>query len=210
MPLWNAWIAADTIRPDAPMYPTMLKDEKWKPEHKQQYVAYPFEAANRQAAEAIMTTLKRDGIPQSASVEPEQEPVEPPPPPVKLWRHRGHPDFIDAQGPRLGLPPVETYKARNNKEIHAASTILGQLTGHYHRIRKEGTLPVGMTPQERAQIADTFRHVELEISRLHALAAASVEMANEGYRAFHIPIPARGFSVVAASDTVSVTEKASE
>ena len=111
-----------------------------------------------------------------------------------MWRFRGTPHYLDAQGDRLGLSKVLTDRARNNPEVYRASVLLGQLCERYHRLPKEGGRAV-IFPAELAQIRGTLGQCELELGKLHALAAASQAMVNEAHRAFGLEPPERHFRV---------------
>jgi hypothetical protein len=111
-----------------------------------------------------------------------------------MWRFRGTPHYLDAQGERLGLSKVLTDRARHNPEVYRVSVLLGQLCERYHRATKEGGRAV-VTPAELAQIRGTLGQCEQELEKLHALAAASQAMVDEAHQAFGLEAPGRHFRV---------------
>jgi hypothetical protein len=111
-----------------------------------------------------------------------------------MWRFRGTPHYLDAQGDRLGLSKVLTDRARHNPEVYRVSVLLGQLCERYHRApRQEGRAVV--PPAELAQIRGTLGQCEQELEKLHALAAASQAMVDEAHQAFGLDVPERRFRV---------------
>ena len=111
-----------------------------------------------------------------------------------MWRFRGTPYYLDAQGERLGLSKVLTDRARHNPEVYRVSVLLGQLCERYHRAPKEGGRAV-VPPAELAQIRGTLGQCEQELEKLHALAAASQAMVDEAHGAFGLEVPGRHFRV---------------
>jgi hypothetical protein len=111
-----------------------------------------------------------------------------------MWRFRGTPHYLEAQGDRLALAKISIARARNNREIYRVSGLLGQLCERYHRAPKEGGRAV-VVPAELAQIQGTLGQCELELQKLHALAAASQAMVDEAHRAFGLEPPERRFRV---------------
>ena len=111
-----------------------------------------------------------------------------------MWRFRGTPHYLDAQGDRLGLSKVLTDRARHNPEVYRVSVLLGQLCERYHRAPKEGGRAV-VLPAELAQIRGTLGQCEQELEKLHALAAASQAMVNKAHQAFGLELPGRRFRV---------------
>jgi hypothetical protein len=117
-----------------------------------------------------------------------------------MWRFRGTPFYLDAQADRLGLSKVLVDRARTNAEIHRISTLLGQLCERYHHAPKEDGRIATVFPAELAQIQGTLGQVECELSKLHALAAASQAMVDEAYQAFGLAVPKRTHRVVCDFD----------
>lgn len=111
-----------------------------------------------------------------------------------MWRFRGTPHYLDAQGDRLGLSKVLTDRARHNAEIYRVSTLLGQLCERYHLAARNGD-PTAIQPAELAQVRGTLGQCEQELAKLHALAAASQTMIDEAHRAFGLEMPDRSFGV---------------
>jgi hypothetical protein len=111
-----------------------------------------------------------------------------------MWRFRGTPHYLNAQGDRLGLSRVLTDRARHNAEIHRVSVLLGQLCERYHRAPKEGGKAV-VFPTELAQIRGTLGQAEQELEKLHALAAGAAAMLDEAHEAFGLAPPERAFRV---------------
>jgi hypothetical protein len=116
-----------------------------------------------------------------------------------VWRFRGSPHYIERQAARLGVSQVLADRARHNTEIHRVSVLLGQLCERYHRARKESGAPV-FFPLELSQVRGTLDQGEQELQKLHALAAASAAMLDEGWQAFGLASPERSFSVTCDFD----------
>ena len=111
-----------------------------------------------------------------------------------MWRFRGTPYYLDAQGDRLGLSKVLIDRARHNQEVYRMSVLLGQLCERYHKAAKEGGRAV-LPPAELAQIRGTLGQCEQELEKLHALAAAAQAMVDEAHLAFGLGVPDRCFRV---------------
>jgi hypothetical protein len=111
-----------------------------------------------------------------------------------VWRFRGSPHYIERQAARLGVSQVLADRARHNAEIHRVSVLLGQLCERYHRARKEEGNPI-FFPLELSQVRGTLDQGEQELQKLHALAAASAAMLDEGWQAFGLTPPERHFGV---------------
>jgi hypothetical protein len=118
---------------------------------------------------------------------------------IIVWRFRGSPHYIERQAARLGVSQVLADRARHNAEIHRVSVLLGQLCERYHRARKEDGKPV-FFPLELSQVRGTLDQGEQELQKLHALAAASAEMLDEGWQAFGLASPERHFGVMCEFD----------
>jgi hypothetical protein len=117
-----------------------------------------------------------------------------------LWRFRGSPHYLDAQAARLGLPKVLADRARHNAEIFRVQVLVSQLCERFHRARKENGKPVFALP-ELAQIKGTLEQAELELQKLHMLAAATAAMLDEAWMAFELLAPNRPFAVCCDYDT---------
>jgi hypothetical protein len=111
-----------------------------------------------------------------------------------MWRFRGTPYYLDAQGERLGLSKVLTDRARHNPEVYRVSVLLGQLCERYHQAPKQDGRAV-VLPAELAQIRGTLGQCEQELEKLHALAAAAQAMVDEAHQAFGLDLPERRFRV---------------
>jgi hypothetical protein len=111
-----------------------------------------------------------------------------------MWRFRGTPYYLDAQGDRLGLSKVLTDRARHNPEVYRVSVLLGQLCERYHQARKQDGRAV-VLPAELAQVRGTLGQCEQELDKLHALAAAAQAMVDEAHQAFGLDAPERRFRV---------------
>jgi hypothetical protein len=117
-----------------------------------------------------------------------------------MWRFRGSPHYLDKQASRLGLPKVLADRARHNAEIFRVQVLVSQLCERYHRARKEDGRPVFGQP-ELGQIRGTLEQAELELQKLHMLAAAAAAMLNEAWEAFALAPPNRPFEVLCNYDT---------
>jgi hypothetical protein len=111
-----------------------------------------------------------------------------------MWRFRGSPHYLDQQAQRLGITQVLADRARHNPEIYRLSVLLAQLSERYHRARKENGKPLLYTT-ELAQIKGTLEQCELELQKLHLLAAAADGMLDEAWHAFGCEPPERLFEV---------------
>jgi hypothetical protein len=121
-----------------------------------------------------------------------------------MWRFRGTPHYLNAQGERLGLSRVLTDRARLNAELHRISALLGQLCDRYHRAPKDGGTAV-LPPAELAQVRGTIGQCEQEMEKLHALAGAAQAMIDEASEAFGLDIPDRHFRVRCDFDELPAT-----
>ncbi len=111
-----------------------------------------------------------------------------------LWRFRGLPHYMAAQGDRLSLPRILTDRTRHNAEGHKVSALLAQLCDRYHKARKEDGHPV-LYPTELAQVEACLGQCERESEKLHALAATAQAMIDEARAAFRLEPLHRRFSV---------------
>jgi hypothetical protein len=116
-----------------------------------------------------------------------------------LWRFRGSPHYLDAQAARLGLSKVLADRARHNAEILRVQVLVSQLCERFHRARKEDGVPVFGSP-ELAQVKGTLEQAELELQKLHMLAAASAAMLDDAWSAFRLAAPNRPFAVLCDYD----------
>jgi hypothetical protein len=117
-----------------------------------------------------------------------------------VWRFRGTPHYLDAQGDRLGLSKTQVDRARTNPEIHRVSTLLGQLCERYHRAPKDEHGRAVIVPVELAQVKGTLGQVEQELDKLHALAGAAQAMIDEAWIAFGEKPPERHFRIACDFD----------
>ncbi len=117
-----------------------------------------------------------------------------------MWRFRGSPYFLDRQAARLGLTKVLADRSRHNAEIYRCQVLISQLCERYHRARKEEGKPVFGQP-ELAQVRGTLEQAELELQKLHMLAAASADMLGEAWMAFGFEPPTRPYEVRCDYDT---------
>jgi hypothetical protein len=112
-----------------------------------------------------------------------------------MWRFRGTPHYLAAQAKRLGITQVLADKARHNPEIYRLAVLLAQLCERYHKVPKEDGRPV-FWPTELAQVKGTLEQCELELSKLHMLAATADAMLAEAWQAFGLDEPVRRFTVI--------------
>jgi hypothetical protein len=117
-----------------------------------------------------------------------------------FWRFRGSPHYLDAQAARLGLSKVLADRARHNAEIFRVQVLISQLCERFHRARKENGKPVFGQP-ELAQVKGTLEQAELELQKLHMLAAASAAMLDEAWSAFGLSPGKRPYEVLCDYDT---------
>jgi hypothetical protein len=117
-----------------------------------------------------------------------------------MWRFRGSPYYLDQQARRLGITQVLADRARNNSEIYRVAVLLAQLSVRYHQARHENDKPI-LFATELAQVKGTLEQCELELQKLHMLAASADAMLADAWDAFGFPRPVRLFEVMANSDT---------
>ena len=111
-----------------------------------------------------------------------------------MWRFRGSPHYLDQQAKTAGNHPGSRRSRRHNPEIYRLAVLLAQLSERYHRVRRENGKPVFHTT-ELAQIKGTLEQCELELQKLHMLAAAADVMLDEAWRAFGFQDAQRLFEV---------------
>jgi hypothetical protein len=116
-----------------------------------------------------------------------------------MWRFRGTPHYLDQQAKRLGITQVLADRARSNPEIYRVAVLLAQLSERYHSARRENGQPV-LYQTELAQVKGTLEQCELELQKLHMLAAASDAMLADAWQAFGFPKQSRIFEVHTAVD----------
>jgi hypothetical protein len=116
-----------------------------------------------------------------------------------MWRFRGTPHYLAAQGRRLGISSKLTDQARHSKEIYGISVLLAQLCERYHRL-KAGDDSRPIPARDLAEVRGTLSLCELDADKLHALAAASHTMLDEAYLEFGLPLPERHFCVMCDFD----------
>lgn len=115
------------------------------------------------------------------------------------WQFRGTTYYLDAQARRLGVDQVVAVRARHNAEIYRVSVPIAQLCERYHRAPiVDGATTFGASDLE--QIKDTLARCELEVEKLHALAAAAASIVDEAYAAFGLAAPTRAFGVASMFD----------
>jgi hypothetical protein len=100
-----------------------------------------------------------------------------------FWRFRGSPFYLSRHATRLGLPPELPHSARHNAEIFRVATLCSQLCEHWHRARRENGVPV-LTDLELLRLKATIDRIEIEVNKLHVLAAAASDMLGEAREAF--------------------------
>ena len=116
-----------------------------------------------------------------------------------MWRYRGTPHYLRIQAQTMGIAQILADRSRNNPEIYHVSVLLAQLCERYHKARKQDGRPVfGLT--EREQIRGTLEQCELELQKLHMLAATADAMMAEAWVAFDLEPPKRTFKVQCCND----------
>ncbi len=116
-----------------------------------------------------------------------------------MWRFRGTPPYLAAQAKRLGVNEVLADRARHNPEIYRTAALLSQLCERYHNARKEDGKPV-FQPLELEQVKGTLYQCELELQKLHVLAAAAQFMLAEAWEAFGMEPAKRTFEIMSDND----------
>jgi len=117
-----------------------------------------------------------------------------------MWRFRGSPHYLDAQAKRLGVAESIASRARHNAEIFRVQVLLAQLSERYHRAPKENGEPRFGGP-ELAQIKGTLEQAELEVQKLHMLAASAAAAVDEAAAAFHCTLTPRPYELLCEYDT---------
>lgn len=197
MPVWSAVGAPRSDRPHAIVSDDGQRIEKPLAatdvpiDRAREQVLIRFPADSIESATAIFRTLMHQGIKgfQLYKV------------PVKgaMWRHRGGPHYLGTQGFRLRIPQVVTDRSKSNVELYGETQLLNQTCERYHKARKEGNVAM-LSPPEAAQVKASLGEAKKYSDRLHALAAASLEMMNEAWDAFGFARPPREFWVSSIYD----------
>jgi hypothetical protein len=117
-----------------------------------------------------------------------------------MWRFRGSPFYLAKAAKRLGVAQELVHTSRHNAEIFKLATLVSQLCEHWHRARRENGMPVFYAP-ELERLKSTLLRCELEVQKLHILAAAADEMLTEAWDAFGLTKPKRVFEVMSDLDT---------
>lgn len=117
-----------------------------------------------------------------------------------IWRFHGVSPYLRIQGDRLGLSRVLTDRARVNQEIHRVSILVAQLCDQYHKTPGATDGTPRLRPIDIPAIRGTLGQCEMELEKLHALAAAAAVIIDEAHRAYGLEPPARHFRVVCDFD----------
>ena len=117
-----------------------------------------------------------------------------------MWRFRGSPYYLGTQARRLGVSQEFVHVSRHNAEIYRVHTLTNALSECWHGMRKEDGIPV-LSPGERDRIKGTLGRVEIEVQKLHVLAAAADQMLAEARAAFGLEQPGQRFAVILEPDT---------
>lgn len=115
-----------------------------------------------------------------------------------MWRFRGSMHYLGRATRRLGLDQTVADQARHNPEFYRLCQLVGTLSERYHRARREDGVPV-FYPSELSQIKSIIEQCELELQKLHMLAAASDVILADVWPAFNFHEPERPFGVWAAN-----------
>lgn len=126
---------------------------------------------------------------------------------LMAWHFRGSPHYVVAQARRLGLSVALLTKDKPNKEINDIGSVLAQLCDRYHRTPLQPCLP-GEQPISRfgapelMQIRAALDQAEIQVDKLHAVAAASQAMLTEAYPALGLEPRSRSFAVISEYDEI--------
>jgi hypothetical protein len=115
------------------------------------------------------------------------------------WHFRGTPYFLASQNHRIGLGEMPLKAAEKNSQIHRISTILAQLCQRFHNAPKDAGRPA-FGYVENEQIKASLRQCEIDLEKLHLLAAAADAMMAEAYQHLGIEAPKRAFAVFSGAD----------
>lgn len=199
MPTWTALGPPRADRPhaiesedgqriEAPRLPTDTPIDRAR-----EQVLIRFPAEDLTSASVIFRALMRDGV---RGFQLHKVPLK-----SSLWRHRGGPHYLHAQGFRLRIPQVVTDKSKSNVELYGQTQLLNQTCERYHKAPKENGI-ARLSPPEAAQVKATLGEAQKYCARLHALAAASLEEMDEAWDAFGWDRPAREYWVASIYDEV--------
>jgi hypothetical protein len=150
-----------------------------------------WEAGDRGQAAAYFVTLLKNGIPHVPATEIAKVPL-------RVWRFRGAPHYIEQQGERLRLTTQTVKRAVDNKELRWMAGLLSQLSERLVRVFNNGD--VHLDPKEAEAVHSTFLQAEESIARLHLLAASSAHAVDEARAAYNLPPYARPFAVTCEFD----------
>lgn len=118
------------------------------------------------------------------------------------WHFRGSPHYIAAQARRLGLSVALLTRDKPNSEINGIGTVLAQLCSRYHQTPKQLGIPRFGAPELR-QIRAALDQCEIQVDKLHTVAAASQAMLAEAYAELDLEPRSRYFSVACEFDDIT-------
>jgi hypothetical protein len=183
------------------VYPTEYHPEGQKASSPYLQPVYTFEANTTADAGSQFRHMALNGIP------PSQYECKVVPNPKKLWRFRGAPNHVGRVAREMALPDSFMIKMNKCPRIQDLNTLVAQTCERYHNIRMSRADCIEFSTQDKAVVGSTLKHGEDSISMLHCLAKASVDIADEAYKAFGIDLPERNFSVTIGPPAVTtVTE----
>jgi hypothetical protein len=137
--------------------------------------------------------LLRDGIPHTDPRQLFQAPS-------RVWRFRGFPQFLAAQGARMRLPAAYAKKCEVNPELAKISQLLGQLSERFIKGSRLGGISA-IQGNDKTSANDAIEICEQSVARLHLVAAAAAQAVDEARAAFGQSI-VREFSVVSEYDEI--------
>lgn len=115
------------------------------------------------------------------------------------WRPLGATYYLVNQGHRLGVPGVipEHPRVKDNRQLSKIQGLTGEVCSNYFQPRQHDR---DFTAHQIACARDTLTRCEAEVQKTHVIAAASVEMVDEAWRAFAMEPPSRSYTIVVAGE----------
>ncbi len=110
------------------------------------------------------------------------------------WKFEGSPHYLTQQADRLGMDRSTAHRSRDNRELLAISTFLCQMSDRMKAANKAGVHV--FHGADRAQIEAGFNAQELNVHKLHMLAATASAVLDEARAAFGLPPMDRPFLVL--------------
>ena len=158
-----------------------------------------FEAADRKDADKTFGYYRENGIPRDTDVSKVIKQVGDE---KKIWRHRGGPNCLKAQGSKMGISEKTIHEARNNPLVFNLDRVLGGIQQNYHNYRSSRAGSTDFPDTIKASVAQSLKHYEDEyVAKAHMIAAASAMALDAAWQAHGIDPPQRAFQIVVGPPT---------